>query len=328
MRFLIAGFGSIGRRHFRNLKALGETDFVFYRSKLGNLADDEIAAYPVETEINAALGHDPDVVIVSNPTALHLEVAIPAARQGCHLFLEKPISHSMEGVDRLQQTVEETKIKVLVGFQFRYHPQLIQVERLLNKHSIGELISLHVEWGEYLPDWHPWEDYREGYSARKDLGGGVVLTLSHPLDYLRWLIGDVDSLWAFTHSVEFLDIDVEAVAEIGLRFNNGVIGSLHLDYIQRPNTHHLEIVGSEGKILWDYHSGSLCVYKQSIEEPEFFPLPPGFNRNWMFHDQMAHLLELINNKAVSRCNLRDGIIVQKLTQGIHDSAITGRLCQL
>ena len=202
MKFLIAGFGSIGRRHFRNLYALGERDFVFYRSNQSTLADDEISEYPCETNLSTALSHKPDVVVISNPTSLHLDVAIPAAEAGCHLFIEKPLSHSMERVDNLKKLVVKSGSKVLVGFQFRYHPQLVKIQDLISKGVIGTCVSVRVQWGEYLPDWHPWEDYRVGYSARKDLGGGVVLTLCHPLDYVRWLLGEVSNLWAFTSIVD------------------------------------------------------------------------------------------------------------------------------
>ena len=325
MKYLIAGFGSIGRRHFRNLKSLGETDFVFYRSKMGTLDDGEIAEYPVETKLSTALDHKPDVVIVSNPTALHLDVAIPSARRGCHLFIEKPLSHSMDGVKHLQEIVLRNDVKVLVGFQFRFHPQLIHIKELLGKNAIGDLISVHVDWGEYLPGWHPWEDYRESYSGRKDLGGGVVLTLSHPIDYLRWLLGDIESLWAYTSKVKTLEIDVVAVAEIGVKFASGVVGNIHLDYIQNPNSHFMKIVGSNGIIQWDYHKGSLIIYKNSSIEPVTFPLPAGFERNDMFCDQMEHLDDLLRNDAISRCSLGDGIKVQEIIQGIENSASRGVL---
>src|SRR5574339_1097346 len=125
MKFLIAGLGSIGRRHFRNLIALGETDIVLLRTRKATLPDDELAGYPVETDIREALQmHKPDAVIVGNPTALHLDVAIPAAEAGCAILLEKPISHSLERLDVLQKTAEKTGSKILVGFQFRYHPTL------------------------------------------------------------------------------------------------------------------------------------------------------------------------------------------------------------
>ena len=229
MKILIAGFGSIGRRHFRNLLALGERDILFYRTGRSTLDGAELAGYMVETDLDAALAHRPQAVVIANPTALHLPVAIPAAETGCHLLLEKPLSHSHDGLDDLQAALVRGGGQVLVGFQFRYHPGLVKISRLLADGAIGRPLSVRAHWGEYLPGWHPWEDYRWGYSARQDLGGGVVLTLSHPLDYLRWLLGEVSALWAFTSRQSDLDLDVEDSAEVGLRFANGVIGSLHLE---------------------------------------------------------------------------------------------------
>src|SRR6185503_3395637 len=104
MKFLIAGLGSIGRRHFRNLIALGEKDIILLRTRKATLSDDELAGYPVETDIQEALRkHKPDAVIVANPTSMHLDLAIPAAEAGCHILLEKPVSNSLERLDILQQ---------------------------------------------------------------------------------------------------------------------------------------------------------------------------------------------------------------------------------
>ncbi|MBM3143741.1 MAG: Gfo/Idh/MocA family oxidoreductase [Chloroflexi bacterium] len=325
MKFLIAGFGSIGRRHFRNLIALGERNILFLRSQHSTLPDDEIAGFPVETNIEAALAHKPDAVIVSNPTSLHLDVAIPAAEVGCHLLLEKPLSHSMARVDELQAAVERKCGRVLVGFQFRYHPQLRQIAALLADEAIGYPVSVQVIWGEYLPGWHPWEDYRQGFSARADLGGGVILTLTHPFDYLRWLLGDVAALWAFTGRVDDLEIAVEGVAEIGLRFANGVLGTVHLDYIQRPHTHRLELVGTQGTIRWDYLEGILQVFRASKEEWEVYLVPEGFERNQLFLDQMKHFLAVARGDEQPLCTLADGIWAQKLAMAAHESARSGRV---
>ena len=170
MKTLIAGFGSIGRRHLNNLRALGETDFVLLRSHHSTLPDDDIKGLPVETTIEAALTHKPDAVIISNPTALHLGVAIPAARAGCSILMEKPVSHSMERIDELQTALKKGSGKILVGYQFRYHPGLRQIKSWLNEDKIGRVVSSRAHWGEYLPGWHPWEDYRQSYAARADLG--------------------------------------------------------------------------------------------------------------------------------------------------------------
>src|SRR5688572_1281707 len=167
MKFLIAGLGSIGRRHFRNLIALGENDVILLRTRKATLPDDELADYPVETGLHEALKkHKPDAVIISNPTAFHLDVAIPAAEMGCAILLEKPISHSMDGLDSLEDAIRKSGSKVLVAFQFRFHPGMIRAKQLIEEGEIGRIVSAHVHFGEYLPAWHPWEDYRKGYAAR------------------------------------------------------------------------------------------------------------------------------------------------------------------
>lgn len=340
MKFLIAGLGSIGRRHLRNLLALGERDILLYRTRRSTLPDDELAGLTIETDLQSALAHHPDAVIVSNPTALHLDVAIPAAEAGCHLLLEKPISHSMERLDELQAALQSGRRsdglcpQVLVGFQFRYHPGLQQVRRWLVEGAIGRPLSARAHWGEYLPGWHPWEDYRQGYSARPDLGGGVILTLSHPLDYLRYLLGEVAELWAFSAQISDLELRVEDTAEIGLRFASGVLGSVHLDYNQRPPSHHLEIVGTEGTIRWDNQDGAARLFAElasaraSQAEWEIQTPPPGFERNHLFLAQMQHFLEVIHGQAQPLCTLDDGIKALQLALAAHTSQKQGIIIRL
>jgi predicted dehydrogenase len=328
MKIMIAGLGSIGRRHFRNLLALGERDILLYRTRHSRLPDDELTGYPVETDLQAALAQHPQAVIVSNPTALHLEVAIPAARAGCHLMLEKPVAEAMERVPELEAAVSESGVRVLVGFHFRYHPGLHQLRELLSAGEIGRPLSVRAQWGEYLTGWHPWEDYHQAYSARLDLGGGVVLTLSHPLDYLRWLFGEVAALWAFTGMISDLELQVEDTAEIGLRFASGVLGSLHLDYNQRPPSHWLEVVGSQGMLHWDNLSGEVRVYRSEIGEWQVYPPPAGFERNDLFLDEMRHFLQVARGEAEPLCNLADGIHALQLALAVHDSQQQGKLIYL
>ena len=351
MKFLIAGLGSIGRRHFRNLVALGETDILLYRTHRATLPDDELAGYPVETDLAAALAHKPDAVFVTNPTALHLDVAIPATEAGCHLFLEKPISHSLDGLDRLQTAVQKNHLQVLVGFQFRYNPGLRHVKEWLEMGAIGVPISARAHWGEYLPNWHPWEDYKQGYAARPDLGGGVVRTLTHPLDYLRWLLGEVDALWAFTSSTG-LNMPVEDNAEIGLRFANGgaasagCLASLHLDYNQQPSSHTLEITGTLGRIFWDNATAAARLYLYDPEEDyhrywmqleyDFgvggdgltADAPRYFERNDMFLEQTRHFLDVLRGEAQPLCSLQDGIQALRLALAALESAQQGILISL
>jgi len=329
MKFLIVGFGSIGQRHFRNLLTLGHDDIVLLRSHESTLEDDEIKAFPVETNLEAALAHEPDAVIISNPTALHLDVAIPAAKAGCHILLEKPISHNMERVDEFKEAVRKSGSRVLVGFQFRFHPGLRRIKRLLAQKTIGIPLSVRAHWGEYLPDWHPWEDYKESYSARPDLGGGVILTLSHPVDYLRWLLGEIESVWASLGYNSDLEInEVEDTAEIGLQFTNGVIGSLHLNYIQRPSSHWLEIIGSEGTIRWNAEIGSVKHYDIKNETWDEFSLRTDFERNDLFLSEMKHFIAVALGQFMPICSLEDGIRIQEIVQGAKLSAQSGQLTSI
>jgi predicted dehydrogenase len=318
MKFLIAGLGSIGRRHFRNLRTLGENDIVLLRSHKSTLPEDELAGFPVETDLAAALKkHHPQAVIVANPTSLHLDVAIPAAEAGCHILLEKPISGSLERVDQLEAAAKHSGSRILVGFQFRFHPTLRKAAELIIAGELGKVLAIHAHWGEYMPNWHPWEDYRQTYAAREDLGGGVIRTLTHPLDYVRWLAGEVTEVRALAGHISPLEMVVEDVAEIGLQFTCGAIGGVHVNYVQRPPVHRLEIVGTRGTLRWDNADGVLNFYRMSqpfgtsnTNPPESvieqFAPPEGFERNMMFMEQMKHFIAVARGEAEPVCTLRDG----------------------
>jgi predicted dehydrogenase len=334
MKFLIAGLGSIGRRHMRNLIALGEEDLVLFRTRKSSMPEEDLAGFPQDTDLQAALEkHKPDAVIVANPTAYHLDVAIPAAQAGCSLLLEKPLSHSMDRIDQLESALKNGGGRALVGFQFRFHPGLVRAKQLIDDGEIGRVISAHVHFGEYLPAWHPWEDYRKGYAARAEMGGGVVLTQCHSLDYLPWLVGDVDSVWGFTAKLSDLEVDVEDTAKIGLRFANGALGSIHLDYNQQPPAHYFEVVGTKGSLQWNLSDGTTRIYRAESPSPsgrgvrgegewETYPLPLSWERNVMFMEEMNHFIAIVRGEAESSCPLEAGIKVQRLIEAIHRSSKT------
>lgn len=329
MKFLIAGLGSIGRRHMRNLITLGETDIVLFRTRKSTMPEDELAPFPQETNLQEALQkHKPDAVIVANPTAMHLDVAIPAAEAGCAILLEKPISHSTERLDQLEAAVQKNGSKVLVGFQFRFHPGLVRAKQLISDNEIGRVVSAHVHFGEYLPAWHPWEDYRKGYAARSDMGGGVVLTQCHSLDYLPWLVGRVESAWGVVAKLSDLEVDVDDTAKIGLRFKGGALGSLHLDYNQQPPSHHFEVIGTKGSLQWNLSDGATRIYRVEKKDWDVYPLPEGWERNIMFLEQMQHFVAVVRGEAEPSCSLEDGVRVQKLVQAIHESNATGKVIRL
>lgn len=320
MKFMIAGLGSIGRRHLRNLITLGEKDIILFRTDRSTLDLEEFSALPVFHDLNQALAEKPDGVIISNPTALHLEVAIPSARAGCSILMEKPVSDSLERVDELRTALKQGKGSLLMGFQFRFHPTLRTVADWVKRGEIGRSLTFLCQWREYLPGWHPWEDYRRSYAARAELGGGVIRTLCHPLDYLGWIFGNATVRSAFASKLSDLEMDVEDMASIQLAYPGGTEGSLLLDYFRRPPVHMLEITGSEGVIEWKNDTGAARIYRASREEWETALAPQGFDRNDMFLEEMRHFCRVARGEGTPCCTLEDGLQTQKLVEEIYTLA--------
>lgn len=319
MKFLIAGLGSIGRRHLRNLETLGEADIVLFRTNQSTLDDDELKEYTVETDLEKALAHKPDAVIISNPTALHMQVAIPAAEAGCALFVEKPLADHLDELIPLERILRVKENVFLSAFQFRFNPGLRKVKELLDTKAVGRPLSFNSYWGEYLPDWHPWEDYRQSYAAKKSLGGGVVLTLCHPLDYLRWMFSDPSELCANTGNASDLELEVEDFADALIHFKNGVSGALHLDYYRRDKRQDFEIVCTEGTIYWDSATSLVNLFLADGSSIEF-PAPDGFERNSMFLDEMAHFLRVLRGEESPLCTFEDGRKALEFAWGILHSS--------
>jgi predicted dehydrogenase len=230
----------------------------------------------------------------------------------------------MEGVTELAAEVAAQGLRVLVGYQFRFHPGLQQVKTWLAQGAIGEVASARARWGEYLPGWHPGDDYRAGYSARRDLGGGVVVTLSHPFDYLRWLLGEVVEVQAQIAQRSGLDLDVEDTAHVILRFASGALATVSLDYVERPAAHRLHLVGRNGLISWDGITGQARLRDAATGRVECVDPPPGFDRNGMFLAEMRHFLDCVYGQVTPACGLDDGIAALRIALAAKRSALEGQ----
>jgi predicted dehydrogenase len=309
---LIAGFGSAGRRHFRNLRLLGCRDFVFLRSGLGVLDDREIAEYPSTNSLEEALSYRPKVAVVATPSGMHLEIAVPAAEAGCDLYIEKPLGHELKDIDRLLAVVRERRLVAMVGCQFRFHPLFMELHTMIGQGRLGRIVGATAEYGEYLPSWHPGEDYRKSYSARHDLGGGAILTLIHPLDYLYLLFGQWRRIEAMVARVPSLDTPAgEDWSNIIIEFSNGVLAHVHVDYLQRPTVHRLSVVGEFGRAVCDYNSGELS-WQPAQGEATIRRVHAGFERNAMFLDAMKHFLSCVRERTEPRVPLAVGAAVLRM----------------
>jgi predicted dehydrogenase len=256
--------------------------------------------------LDEALAQKPDAVVIANPTSDHVPVALEAARASCHLFIEKPLSHTSDGLDELHQLVEQKKLVAFVGYQMRFHPCYGRVKELLDQNAIGALLAVRMQFGEYLPGWHPYEDYRESYAARRELGGGVVLTQIHDLDIALWLFGMPRRVFALGGHWSHLEVDVEDTASMLLQCEySGRALPVHIqqDYLQKPPQRSVEIVGDSGRILLDLPTLRLEVTRDGATQIENFE---GFDRNTLFLDEMRHFLDCVRDGAPPLVGVREG----------------------
>jgi len=325
---LIAGLGSIGRRHLASLRALGWPHIRLYRTGHSTQSDAELAGIPVDYDLRTSLARCPTAVIVSNPTALHVPLALDAARAGAHLFIEKPLSHDLTGVAELESLVAASGLTALVGFQLRFNPGLRQMRVWLRAGAIGTVVSAQVHWGEYLPDMHPWEDYRAGYAARSDLGGGVLLTLCHPFDYLRWLIGEITAVSAVESRRDGLRLSVDMCVDVTARLACGASAHVHLNFVERPMNHQLTVIGTNGTITWNQADSAVHLYCAASGRWDTRRAPDGFEREWMFFDEMRHFLACLRGEERPHCTLADGRAALEVTLAARHALAAARISAL
>lgn len=307
VRILVVGLGSVGRRHLNNFLGLGVPVSACSSGKgaLGHV--DLPGDVVVHRDLAGALADRPTAVVVATPSALHLPVALAAARAGAHLLIEKPVADTLDGVDALRAEIERRRLIALLGFQFRFHPSLRQIRRWIVDGALGDIVSAQVHWGEYLPDMHPWEDYRTGYAARRDLGGGVLRTFCHPFDYLRWWFGDVSDVAATAGRVDPFGLDVETSVDVNLVFRRGAHAHVHLNFVQRPMEHTVRIVGTGGTATWSQADHTARRYDVQRGEWEVVAPPDGFERNTMFVAEAKHMLACLHGEDEPLCTFSDGV---------------------
>ena len=211
------GFGSIGHRHVNNLLKYPDMEVIICTNKK-SISTEIQKSCKIVKSLEYGIKETPDIAFITNVTSEHVSTAIKLAECGINLFIEKPLSHSMEHIDSLSEIIKRKKIKVMIGSNFRFHECIKKIKELLDENIIDEIISVRVECGSYLPDWHPNEDYRSGYAAQKELGGGVVLTCIHEIDYLHWFLGQVDEVVSFSGKYSDLELNVDDLSTALLKF--------------------------------------------------------------------------------------------------------------
>lgn len=337
-KVLFVGLGSAGQRHLRNLRRLlgDDVEVWAYRvRKLQRVYNDQmqiVEGKELDREYNIrvfddydeALRAGPDVVFITNQNSKHMQYARKAAEAGCHLFIEKPISSSLEGVDELFDIVNAHGKIAYVGYQNRLHPCIAKAKELLDSGQLGRVYMVYSELGEYLPGMHPWEDYRGMNEARREFGGGVVLCQLHELDYLAYLFGMPREIYAIGGHRSSLEIDVEDTATALCRYGAGeneFAVNIHLDFLQTPPTRHCKIAGEFGRYEFDLikHEYRLYLTDGTVEEKQF----KDFQKNDMFLEELRRFLDAVDSNGKAFVDIPEGKKSLEFAMKIKEAIGTG-----
>ena len=306
MNILICGLGSIGKRHLKILKSLGNHTITAYRSGKSE-TQNELTADREISDLENFSDYKFDAALITNPTSEHISTAIKIAEQNIPMFIEKPLGKNLEKADELLRIVKEKNIPVSIGYNFIFHPAIITIKNLIEENKAGKVISAKSQFGTYMPGWHPYEDYKKSYAANTSMGGGVILTSIHEQNYLTYMFGKVTDAKAFESGGGLLGIDSEEGAEILMKHQTGVVSNIHLNFFQKPYYRNCQIIGSEGTIYWDYNFPEVKILKKDDQEIIKLGKSPAELLDTSYINQMKHFLKTAEKKASPVMSLEDGI---------------------
>ena len=319
---LIVGYGSIGKKHLENFLQFKDIQLTVYtkRNDLQLLRKNGIK---ISDSLTECLKENPDVGVITNETSLHIPIAIKLAKEGLDLFLEKPLSNSLKDVEKLRAIVKKKKLITQMGCNLRFHPCIKKIKSLIEHQKIGRIISAQVQNYSYLPDSHRWEDYRKSYAARKDLGGGVILTNAiHEIDYLYWFFQEVENVISISGKFSDLDIKAEDYVSSLLKFKNKIVGELHMDYFQRPDFRSCKIRGTKGEIYWNSDNNRVNIYSMTKKRWKTELKVKNYQRNFSYVEQLKHFIKCVKQRKETINDLEQGIDILKIALAMKKSSKT------
>jgi predicted dehydrogenase len=292
----VLGAGSVGIRHLKNVLSLGLERVVCFEPDPARreLVSRELPAVCV-AELDEVWKFEPAVVIIAAPTEFHLRLALATARHDAHIFIEKPLSHSMEGVELLLTECQQKGLITMVGCNMRFHPGPATVRRLLQEKTLGRILCARLQSSSFLPRWRPEHDYRKSYSA-SPTSGGAILDCIHEIDLADWYFGPGVVLGSATLPASSLGLDTDGAAEILISHHSGVLASVHVNFIQRDYRRGCQIAGTRGTIYWDFAMRSVQVFGEDGTLSRSFAEPEGWEINHMYLDELSYFFDCVDRR--------------------------------
>ena len=325
MNVLVVGYGSIGKRHIRNLLNLASVKEINVYTKIKDGLDD--ASKQKVTFIDASINdlasvtdqYKFDFAIIANETYKHIDTAIILAQRGIHLFIEKPLTHNYEKVVLLEEIIGKNGIKVLIAYNLRYLPVIQYIKKQLSQEVLGNLYFAQIEVGQFLPSWRATVDYTDCYSSKSEYGGGVALDLSHEVDYMRFLFGEPAFWKTMKSKASNLAINCEDIFEGMYKYKKGFICHIHMDYLQLKAKRQIRIVGSQGQITCNLIDKWIDVvttdHKTRLTDDYLFATEDTYKT------ELKRFIEAIKSDEAVDVSIDDGIKVLELLEDSHDRKI-------
>ena len=314
----IISLGSIGSRHLRIARNLRpQLNIIAIRSSKESQVKQEKLVDSTVYSIDRAIDAGIEAAIISSPAVFHIQQAINLMENGIHVLIEKPLSHSSINVDKLLKIAKKRNLVGLVGYCFRYDPCALKFKEILDKKNIGKILNVQVECSSYLPDWRQGVDYRQSVSGKAELGGGVLLELSHEFHYVRWFFGNMKSITSSKiQNSGLLDINVEDTADIVFRSKQNFLVSIHLDFNSKKISRKCIAECANGNIIWDAIENKI-TWQLNNEFKEFKSSEN--DRDYIYIQQLKHFFDCIENKQRPLVSIDDGAAILNMIESAKKS---------
>lgn len=330
MKALVLGCGSIGLRHIGHLRQLGLSDIeAADPSRAARAKTQAQTGITVAADSEEGLSRRPDVVLVCTPADTHIPLVEKALDAGAHVFVEKPLSTSLQGSDRLIQKVQSDGRVVQVGYNLRYHPAIRATQAILKSGQLGRVVSAHLEFGLYLPKWWSNRDYRASYMARTDLGGGLLLDASHEIDLALFFLGQAAEVTAYGGKLSGLEIQGMDVIKALLWMKSKALVSVHMDCVQPTYTRSFALIGENAALRWDCPNGRadgslgrLLLCDRRAETYEAVPMTGDPQDTYL--EELREFLSSVEEKKAAASGVESAVEVLRVALAIGESIRTGR----
>lgn len=278
--YAVVGMGSIAKRHLANLRHLHSDAKIYSVSASGRNTELPLHADAV-IGLQQLLEEKPEYVIVASPAPYHSEVAQKFLAHNIPVLIEKPLAHNVETCIAIQNfCMQQPNKAVAVGYCLRFLPSALVVKDYLDRSLLGTIYNVNASVGQYLPAWRADKSYKDSVSANKELGGGALLELSHELDYLQWMLGDLTLQHSWLRTTDELGLEVEDIANLVMLSDKHTYVTVHLDFIQKSTKRNCEFIGQHGRLVWDLLANTVTLHHAKGQDTLYSE--PDYNKNGMY----------------------------------------------